>query len=442
MSTVINSINYLFNPDKNAQALCEYIADDIDGNGALRSDITAEAVSSSDVTVTSEFSWAIQVSLKSRVLAGKTTKNFTLHDDGNAAQLAAKKQGQQIILKSLGKIELVNNINDDPEHFYKHSSVKLSGGPAHAFQQSCTNQCNHGALSCPRCHGKGSDKATTKKEDFLGTSPDHASRNICPQCKGKGTIQCHTCSGSGEITNIYEVMVTATRHHKDIVDTEDSVIKAQIEHFIAHQSHKDLFKTYLTPVVHQLEDIDQNHSKVIYRSKTKFTQLKISLLDNSYNILGFGNNAKCINKPRILDEILIPAITDIIGSNAKINSTGKFLKLQSIPLLSNILDSEYNNRSDDELEFILNKRSNQLLSQQAIHSVLEQLSVLKDFLTPRYSLLSWLPFIITGILSAIYFGLPLNNPVDTGILIATHIIVFVSAGYLVSSTRTKYRRKK
>ena len=442
MSTVINAINYLFNPDQNTQALCEQIADDIDGNGACFTDVTAESVTQTDVTVISHFSWTILVNLKTRVLAGKNTKNIKLHENANIAQTAAKKQGQEIILKSLGKIELVNNINDDPAHFFKNSSVKLSGGPVHAYTQKCSNQCNHGQLTCTRCNGKGNNKATTKKEDFLGTGTNLSTKNLCPQCSGKGTIECHTCSGTGETTHLFEINVTATSKYKNIVECPDQIIKAQIEHFLAQHTCKNLLKYYLTPKVQQLEDIDQNHCKVSYKSKTKCSTLKLNVLKQTYDIIGFGKNTYCINKPQILDEILLPAINDTIGSNPKMNSAGKYLKLQSFSLLSNILNSEYNKRSDEELEFILNKKSNQLLSKEAIHSILDQLSLLKTHLTPRYSLLPWVILICAGVFSGFYFGLSLSSLKDTGILIATHLIGFISSAYLISSNLTKHLRKK
>lgn len=441
MSTVINSINYQFNPDKDIQELCESIAKDLDGNGISLSDITIENASSKDAIVTTQFNWGIKVTLKSSVMSGKETKNITLHDSTSEAQAAAKKQGQYIIHRSLGKIELINNINEDPEHFYKHSSIKLNGGKSHAYIDTCDNQCDRGQVTCPRCRGIGTHKAITKKENLLGTTGNFAAINTCPDCKGKGTVNCSNCAGSGEIKRLFTVHVNAARKHRDTINSDDESARKLIESFLAHQSHKDLFKDYLSPVVSELKDIDKDHCSVTYKSKTKYSTINIKILDKNYRIIAFGDNALCIAKPKILDDILLPAINRIVGKNPKINSSAKCLKLQSMPII-NLLLSTNKNRSPAELESLLKKHSNGLLGKDNTHAIIERLSLVKAALTPQFSIYAWFPFILAAMGSAFYFNLKSNSLTNTLIILAIHIIIPVTAGYLISKNITRFKRKK
>jgi len=442
MSHTIKSITYFFEPDKTAQALCEQTAAEIDGNGVSLSDITAESAVSSNVTVTSHFTWAIQVSLKSKTIPGKQTKNTVLHDSAAEAQSAAKKQGQHIIKNSLGKIELINNINEDPEHFFKHSSVKLNGGKSHALILNCSQQCNSGQFVCPRCKGKGTRKATTKKEDFLGTSGNVSSDNICPQCKGRGSIECSTCAGNGELTQLYQVHVDATRMGKDIVETEDKSVKQLLENFITRHSHKNLIKSYLSPTVTQLEDVDEKHCKVIYQSKTNATLLKLKVKEKNQTILGFGKQNICINKTHILDDTLLPAIDEIIGKHPRFGSVSKYTKLQSMPALTHILTSESTNYTDDQLKTLLHKYSHNLLSPASAQKIIEKIKKFKTTLTAKYNLVTWVAFTSAGLLSAFYFGLKLKPVTDTAILFGIHGLTVFLAGYYSSTSLTKRKRKK
>ena len=442
MSHKINSITYLFEPDKKAQMLCEQTGSEIDGNGVSLSDITAESALTTNVTITSHFTWAIQVSLKSKTIPGKQTKNIVLHDNAANAQEAAKKQGQHILKNSLGKIELINDINEDPVHFFKHSSIKLNGGKAHALIHSCSQQCNSGQLICPRCKGKGTRKATTKKEDFLGTSGNFSSDNVCPQCKGRGNIECSTCAGNGELTQLFQIHVNATRMTKDIVETEDKSVKQLIEKFIARNSHKNLIKNYLSPKITQLEDIDQNHCKVIYQSKTTAVLLKLLIKNQPHTILGFGNQNSCINKTYILDDLLLPAVDTIIGKFPRFKSVKKFTALQSIPVLRHILSPESTGYTDSQLSTLLNQHSHNLLSSAAVQQIIEKIKSFKTSLTPKYNLSAWVVFTSFGLLSAFYFGLKLKPVTDTAILFGIHSLIVFFAAYYTSRGLTKSKRKK
>lgn len=442
MSHTINSITYLFEPDKNAQALCEQITTELDGNGASLSDITAESALSTAVTITSHFTWAIQVSLKSKTIPGKQTKNTVLHDTAADAQIAAKKQGQHIIKNSLGKIELINNINEDPEHFFKHSAIKLNGGKAHALIQSCSNQCNSGQLVCPRCKGKGTRKATTKKEDFLGTTGNFSSDNVCPQCKGRGAIECSTCVGSGELTQLYQVHVDATRTDKNAVETDDKSVKQLLERFITSHSHKNLIKSYLSPTVTQLEDVDQKHCKVIYQSKTNATLLKLKVKDKNHTALSFGKQNICINKTHMLDDLLLPAIDETIGKYPRFGSVNKYAKLHSMPALTHILNADSKNYTDAQLKTLLHQYSHNLLSPAASQQVIEKVKKFKKSLTPRYNPGIWIAFTSVGLLSAFYFGLKFKPITDTVILFGVHGLAVFLAGYYSSTSLTRRKRKK
>ena len=441
MSTVIHSINYQFNPDKDTQSLCESIVKEIDGNGVSLSDITVESASTKEVLVTTQFKWAIKVTLKASVMSGKETKNATIHNSAAEAQAAAKKQGQYIIQNSLGKIELIRNINEDPEHYFKHSSAKLNGGKSHACIEACDRHCDRGQITCPRCMGRGTHKAITRKQDLLGSTGSFATINTCPSCKGKSTINCDNCAGTGEVKRLYTVHVDATRKHRDTVNISEPSIKKNIETFLAHQSHNSLYEEYLSPVVAELKDIDRDHCDVIYQSKTKYILLTLSIFDKSYKILGFGNHANCIAKPRILDDTLLPAINTIVGISPKINSTAKCLKLQSMPIIKLLLSTD-KNRSADELESLLNKKSNNLLSKEITHTIIQKLTLIRTSLIPHFSLFSWLPFIFTGVISGFYFGLKLNTTIDTSIILAAHIVLVLGPAYILSKSLTRLRRKK
>ena len=442
MSHQINSVTYLFEPDKNAQALCDQVASELDGNGVSLSEITAEKALTSNVTITSHFTWTIQVSLKSKSIAGKQTKNIVLHDSVIKAQTAAKKQGQYILKNSLGKIELINNINEDPDHYFKHSSVKLNSGKSHAFISGCSQPCDSGQLICPRCKGKGNRKAITKKENFLGTSGNFASDNICPQCKGRGSIECSTCAGTGELTQLFQVHVNATRMGKDVVDTQEKSAKKLIENFIGHHSHENLIKNYLSPTVTQLEDIDENHCKVIYQSKTNAVMLNLLIRDQRHAILGFGNQNICINKTHILDEILLPAINEIIGKIPRFKSINKFQRLKSIPALRHLLTPESVSYTDSQLNTLLTQHSHHLLSPAASQQIIDRIKKFRTSLTPKFSLSIWSIFTLLGLLSAFYFGLKLRPFLDTTIIYGIHSLTVFIAAYYSSRTLTKNKRKK
>lgn len=442
MSTSINSIEYQFNPDKKIQALSEQLCREINGNGAALGDITVDRATQSDITIVSDFIWTIQVNLKSRTFSGKQTAKIISHDSANAAQLAAKKQGQEILAKSLGKIELINNIEQDPEHFFRHSSARLNGGPIHVFTQACSSHCRHGQVTCPRCQGKGTHKAVTKKDEFLGTSDNFSVKNTCPDCKGRGTINCHTCAGHGETSHIYEIQVTASSKFKHVVNTNNSQIKGKIEQFINHQSNKDLLKSYLSPVITRLEDIDRNNCSVSYQSVTHYTQLNLSVLHKSYCVLAFGDQTHRINIPPILDDTLVPAINAIVGSYPGLKSKLKLKKLQAMPLLADLFTHEHSDRPADELSRLLNIKSNMLLTEPAIDSIVERVTALKASSTPRYNAAAWLTFVIPGIFSGFYFGLAQNTPSDTLFIIAIHLLVVLTAGYLNSKNITAWKKKK
>jgi len=441
MSTEINSINYLFNPDKLTQDLCEQIARLLDGNGISRSDITAKTQQQFDVTITSNFTWAVEVSLKSRTVADKYKKNTKLHKSPNDAQLMAKKQGQHILRNSLGKIELVNNINEDPAHFFKHSTVKLNGGPAHAFITHCSQKCDHGTQVCPRCHGKGTHKAVTKKENFLGTTGNFAVKNACPQCKGRGKIDCPTCVGSGVQTHLYQVHVDASRKVSDAVDTDASV-KKTIENFLANTPHETLLKSYLTPTVTELKDIDEKNCVVSYQSKTRATVLTLEIDNKTYVITGFGKNGDCIDKPRILDDVLPAAIEKVFGISTAFNSTSKCMKLKAMPLLQYLLEHNYNDQAEEQAALLLHKQSDGLLGQDIALSIVQRLTDIKKHLTPRYSLSAWSPIVILGILSALYFGITENNLSNVLIIAGLHIVAIGGLGIFASKFITQQRRKK
>lgn len=441
MSTVINSINYQFNPDKDTQALCETICKDIDGNGISLSDISIDSSSSNDITVKTEFNWSVKVTLKPSLMSGKETKQATLHNSALEAQAAAKKQGQYIIQNALGKIELIRNIEEDPEHFYKHSTVKLNGGKPHAFIEICNNHCERGQITCPRCRGIGTHKAITKKENHLGTTGSFATINTCPDCKGKGTVDCSNCSGSGEVKRLYTVHVDASRKHSDTTNINDASIKQAVETFLAHQSHKDLIKDYLSPVVCELKDIDKDHCSVTYQSKTKYTSLSMTILNKNYKILAFGDHSICIAKPKILDDTLLPAIENIIGISPKLSSSSKCKKLQKMPII-NLLISTDKSRTSVELESLLNKHSNGLLSKEIAHAVIQKVLLIKASLTPHFSLYAWLPLILTGTASGFYFNLKNNTTTDMLITLGIHITLFVAAGYVISKSLTRFKRKK
>ncbi len=409
MSTEINSINYLFNPDKLTQDLCEQIARQLDGNGISLSDITAKAQQQFDVTITSNFTWAVEVSLKSRTVADKYKKNTKLHKSPNDAQLMAKKQGQHILRNSLGKIELVNNINEDPAHFFKHS--------------------------------KGTHKAVTKKENFLGTSANFAVKNACPQCKGRGKIDCPTCVGSGVQTHLYQVHVDASRKVNDVVDTDPSV-KQTIENFIANTPHETLLKSYLTPAVTELKDIDEKNCGVTYQSKTRTTLLTLEINNKTYDITSFGKNGYCIDKPKILDDILPAAIENVFGISTAINSTRKCLKLKTMPLLKYLLEHEYNSAAEEQASMLLHKQSDGLLSQNIALSIVQQLTDIKKHLTPRYSLSAWLPIVVIGMLSALYFGVTENSVNNLLVIGGLHIAAVLGIGIFSSRLITQQRRKK
>lgn len=441
MSTVINAINYQFNPDKDTQTLCETICKDIDGNGISLSDISIDSSSSNDITVKTEFNWSVKVTLKSSLMSGKETKQATLHNSALEAQAAAKKQGQYIIQNALGKIELIRNIEEDPEHFYKHSTVKLNGGKPHAFIETCNNHCERGQVTCPRCRGIGTHKAITKKENHLGTTGSFSTINTCPDCKGKGTVDCSNCSGSGEVKRLYTVHVDASRKHSDTTNINNASIKQAVETFLAHQSHSDLIKDYLSPVVSELKDIDKDHCSVTYQSKTKYTSLSMTIFNKNYKILAFGDHSICIAKPKILDDTLLPAIENIIGISPKISSSSKCKKLQKMPII-NLLISTDKNRTSVELESLLNKHSNGLLSKEMAHTIIQKVLLIKASLTPHFSLYTWLPLLLTGMGSGFYFNLKNNTITDMLITLGIHIILFIGAGYFISKNLTRFKRKK
>lgn len=437
MSTQINSVNYRFNPDKKTQSLCEQICREIDGNGLALTDIEAISARSFDVTITSNLIWKVEVSLKSKTLADRQTKNIKQHKTANEAQLEAKKQGQYILKNALGKIELVNNINEDPLHYLKHSTVKLNGGPGHAYITHCSQQCDHGELVCPRCKGKGTYKAVTKKDDLLGTSNNIAANNFCPQCKGRSTIDCPTCAGSGQQTHLYQIHVNASRQNKDTIEA-DTAVRTSIETFISHTSYKDLLGKFISPVVSELKDIDDKHCSVSYKSKTKAVLLKLSVSGTEYDIIGFGDQNICISKPQILDQTMLPAIRQILGYSPALNSTRKCLKLKSMPLLSDLVVAE----NTDNIASLLFKKSQGLLSEMAAQQITEQLADIKKHLTPRYSLSAWLPITFIGLLSGIYSGLASLQLTETAIIIAIHVFSVTALGYFISSNLTRLRRKK
>jgi len=441
MSIVINSINYLFSPDKDTQSLCEDLIKDIAGNGISHSDITINSAKAQQVDITSQFIWKVKVSLKSSIMTGKETRNAVIHHSLADAQTDAKKQAQHIIQNSLGKIELVHNINEDPDHYFKHSSVKLNGGKPHAVIEACTAGCDRGEVTCPRCMGKGTHKAITRKQDLLGTGENFSAINTCPDCKGKGLINCKTCAGSNETKRLYTIHVDASRKHKDSANIDDAAIKKSIDNFLSHQSHNDLFNQYLTPVISEVKDIDAEHCHVIYKSKTKYVLVNLTVGDNSYHVLGFGDQLHCISKPKILDDTLLPAIENIIGISPKLFSANKCLKLQAMPIMKMLISSD-KSRSANELEALLNKQSNQLLSKENAHEVIDKLMSIRSSLTPYFSFYSWLPFIIGGILSVFYFSLKNTPPTEQAILIVIHITVASVSGYFISKFITQRKRKK
>ncbi len=417
------------------------MAKDIDGNGISLSDISIDSSSSNDITVKTEFNWSVKVTLKSSLMSGKETKQATLHNSALEAQAAAKKQGQYIIQNALGKIELIRNIEEDPEHFYKHSTVKLNGGKPHAFIETCNNHCERGQVTCPRCRGIGTHKAITKKENHLGTTGSFSTINTCPDCKGKGTVDCSNCSGSGEVKRLYTVHVDASRKHSDTTNINNASIKQAVETFLAHQSHSDLIKDYLSPVVSELKDIDKDHCSVTYQSKTKYTSLSMTIFNKNYKILAFGDHSICIAKPKILDDTLLPAIENIIGISPKISSSSKCKKLQKMPII-NLLISTDKNRTSVELESLLNKHSNGLLSKEMAHTIIQKVLLIKASLTPHFSLYTWLPLLLTGMGSGFYFNLKNNTITDMLITLGIHIILFIGAGYFISKNLTRFKRKK
>ncbi|MDH5424336.1 MAG: peptidoglycan-binding protein [Gammaproteobacteria bacterium] len=441
MSTVINSINYLFKPDKGTQSLCEGIVKTIKGNGASLSDITVLSATIKEVSVNTQFVWNVKVSLKASIMSGKDRVNAVLHNSVSEAQAAAKKQGQHIIQNSLGKIELIHNINEDPAHFFKHSTVKLNGGKPHAYVELCDRHCDRGQVKCPRCAGKGTHKAITKKQDLLRTTENFSAINTCPDCSGRGTIDCKNCSGSGEVKRVYTVHVDASRKHKNSVDTADPGVKKEIESFLSRQSHQTLIDDYLTPALLKLKDVDKDHCAVLYQSKTKYLLLSLLVLNKEYKILGFGDNVKCIAKPKILDDILLAAVNSVVGISAKIKSAGKYSRLQSIPLINIILSSD-KNRTTDDLETLLENNSDELLSKDSIHSIIKKLTQLKEALIPRYSLFSWIGITSAGLLSGYYFGLAPSSPIGTLTTLVVHIAVFIFLGNLFSRTLTLRKRRK
>jgi len=441
MSIVINSINYLFSPDKDTQSLCEDLIKDLAGNGISYSDITINSAKTQQTVITTQFIWKVKVSLKSSLMTGKETRNAVIHHSLTDAQTDAKKQAQHIIQNSLGKIELVHNINEDPDHYFKHSSAKLNGGKPHAIIETCSAGCDRGEVTCPRCMGKGTHKAITKKQDLLGTGANFSAINACPDCKGKGLINCKTCAGSNETKRLYTVHVEASRKHKDSADINDDAIKKNIDNFLSQQSHHDLFNQYLTPVITEVKDIDAEHCHVIYKSKTKYILVNLTVGENSYHVLGFGDKLHCISKPKILDDTLLPAIESIIGISPKLFSANKCLKLQAMPIMKMLISSD-KSRSANELEALLSKQSNQLLSREKAHEVINRLMSIRSSLTPYFSLYSWLPFIIVGVLSAFYFSLKKTPLVEQGILIAIHIFAASIFGYFISKLITQRKRKK
>ena len=441
MSIVINSINYLFNPDKDTQSLCEDLIKDVAGNGISYSDITINSAKVQQTVITSQFIWKVKVSLKSSVMTGKETRNAVIHHSLADAQTDAKKQAQHIIQNSLGKIELVHNINEDPDHYFKHSSAKLNGGKPHAIIETCTAGCDRGEVTCPRCMGKGTHKAITRKQDLLGTDGNFSAINTCPDCKGKGLINCKTCAGSNEIKRLYTVHVEASRKHKDSADIDNAAIKKNIDSFLSRQSHNDLFNQYLTPVISEVKDIDAEHCHVIYKSATKYILVNITVGENNYHVLGFGDQLHCISKPKILDDTLLPAIENIIGISPKLFSANKCLKLQAMPIMKMLISSD-KSRTANELESLLNKQSNQLLSKETAHEVINKLISIRSSLTPYFSLYSWLPFIIGGILSVFYFSLKNTSPVEQAIIIIIHMITASVFGYFISKFFTQRKRNK
>ena len=441
MSTILNSISYQFKPDKETQALCESIANDINGNGVSLTDITALSASTQDFVVTTQFNWQVKVSIKHSIVSTQETKDSKRHNTIAEAKAAVKQQGQHILQKSLGKIELIQNISDDPEHFYKHSTIKLNGGQTHAYVESCNAHCDRGQVNCPRCDGRGTHKAITKKEDLLGTTENFSAINTCPDCKGKGTIDCKSCAGSGEIMQLYSVHVDATRKHKNITDITNTSIKKAIEQFLSRQSHMQLFKHYLSPSIEDLKDIDKDHCNVIYQSKARYILLSISVKDKKYQILSFGKEGNCIAKPKILDDFLPLEIKKIIGKSHKLNSSRKYLKLHSLPII-NLLLSNQGNRSKSELESLLKNKSNDLLSKQTIKTIVEKLTRISTSMIPRFSFYAWLPVVATGMVSGFYFSLKLNTTIELAVLSASHIVSVAVVGTILSKIITASKKKK
>lgn len=441
MSTVINSIDYQFDPDNMTQQLCESLARKLEGNGLERSDILAVNAETFDITMTSVFNWAVEVSLKSQTVADKYRKNVQFHKSLDEAQNIAKQQGLHIRNNALGKIELINNINDDPVHYFCHTSAKLTGGPAHAILSKCKQLCNKGQLTCPRCHGKGTHKATTKKEDFLGTSGNFAVQNTCPQCKGKGTVTCSTCEGSGVQTLLFQVIVDATRQSEDKIDTNASV-KKSIESYISKHSHQELLTIFQQPVVTQLEDIDQNHCAVTYRAKTRAVRLTLTILNREYVVIGIGDKGECIQQPAILDDILPEKLQRIIGTIPAVSSTRKCMKIKSMPLLQSLLEQDTSTDTDGLATQTLLRHAGGLLTKAGATQIINSLQLMKKHLIPRYSVLAWLPFIVIGMLSGFYFGLGQKNLATTASIVSIHVLLVLSLGYFTSKQLTQYRRNK
>ncbi|MDH5393379.1 MAG: peptidoglycan-binding protein [Gammaproteobacteria bacterium] len=441
MNPVIQSINYRFSPDKQTRALCENIISELTGNGIPLSAITAEDVSAEQATITTVFNWSIKVSLKHRRLETEAGKNTLLHKSAAEAQNAAKKQGQQIISSASAKIELIQNINDDPEHYFRHSIIKLNGGKAHAFKQPCSNHCQQGQLTCSRCDGRGTKKATTKKDDLLGTNLGFDSSNICTQCGGKGSTDCPACSGSGEHTHVYEIEAIANRQHKDLVYTDKPKVKALISGFVSQHAHKELLKNYLSPVVIKLEDIDETHCSVIYQSKTQYSLLKLSVFDKFYEILAFGDKLQCISTPTILNDTLLTTVTGIIASKPGKQTALKLAKLQSLTLLKPLIIAN-DNRTEKELEALLYNNANQLLSPQVTASIVKHITSLKAALIPKYSAVAWSAFVFAGSLSALYAGLSIHPASETLLIVGSHLVTVLGLGYLSSKALTNRHRKK
>ncbi|MDH5517445.1 MAG: peptidoglycan-binding protein [Gammaproteobacteria bacterium] len=441
MCPVIQSINYRFSPDKHTQLLCQTICDELHNNGIALADISAESATSEALTITTVFNWQIKLSLKHRRHEGSLSKQTLLHKSPAEAQNAAKKQGQLMISSSSAKIELVRNINDDPAHYYKHSTIKLNSGQKHAFSQACSANCDHGQLTCKYCNGRGTNKITSKKDNLLGTTTSFDPSNICKHCGGKGSTDCNTCNGSGAQTYIYELEVVASRQHKNLVQTADSKIKNLISEFISQQTHKDLINGYLSPVVIKLEDIDETHCNVIYQSQSTYCLLKISVLHKFYEIIGFGDQCKCIQKPKILNDTLITSVNTIIGSNPRKNTSLKLAQLQSLALLKPLLTSE-DNRIEQELQAVLYNKASGSLSRDICADIVRQISRLKTAITPRYNLSAWLTLSLAGSAAGFLLALSQHPPSDLIILLFSLLTAVLTTGYLSSKYLTKRRRIK